>query len=686
MRVKSGPCRKRRARLRKRHVALLLDRGLRQEMALESARDLLLGRALRRLREGRRYLRLSFASWGDYVAERLGCELRWAQYLVRMDVVLERFPELRQAVAQGLLSPLKVIHLSRLLTPDMPAEKRETAIAVAARLSVRQLEQHVRHLLAEDRARTTLAHFESEALESPPIPNPWDPGPGSWLSFPASGGALTLFEAASEVARRLTGDNLPRHACLEYMVADRFSAIGWSPELDQDARADEQVRRVLRLRAEDRARAELGSIAAQDSQDTRADEVEVPAGPSTGRVAHRFQRKVERLVRTLLTQDLDPDSTDDPFALDQIVQRLEALDRDLRSIMGELLLALNGMEGYTLLGWSSLNEYCQEGLGMDPRRAARLMRFREGLDRFPALAAAYHAGKLRYLQVLELMPIVVQETAAAWAEWAARSSVRHTREVVNRAWILALSPARNPMPPERPAKAAPEGSSSAGPDDGRTTFAHLDGGEDPLPAGTPLPPPPGSLQPVVIGVDGDQTAFLDRKYYFRIFLPGDLADFVRAGLRSCRDQRGLELPEGEALATIAAGFLANLDAPEIQRLIELFPTLERDGWQCSVETCTCKVALHEHHIRLLSQGGPDVESNKTSLCFVHHIILLHGLLAAIGVSGTAPDQLEWRLGLRPGAPPLLLFRGHRRIDPVADFEAKKARLKGEPPPSDPIAA
>jgi hypothetical protein len=94
--------------------------------------------------------------------------------------------------------------------------------------------------------------------------------------------------------------------------------------------------------------------------------------------------------------------------------------------------------------------------------------------------------------------------------------------------------------------------------------------------------------------------------------------------------------------------------------------------------------LHEHHIRHLSLGGPDVESNKTALCFVHHILLLHGLLASIDVSGTAPDLLEWRIGLRPGAPPLLLFRGYRRIDPVADFERRQAQQAGTK--DDPMAA
>jgi hypothetical protein len=95
---------RRREHRRKLRRALLLDRALRQELALERTRDLLLASALRRLRDGKRYRRLGFARWSDYVAERLGCELRWAQYLVRLDIVLDRYPELRQAVLSGLLT------------------------------------------------------------------------------------------------------------------------------------------------------------------------------------------------------------------------------------------------------------------------------------------------------------------------------------------------------------------------------------------------------------------------------------------------------------------------------------------------------------------------------------------------------------------------------------------------------
>ncbi len=315
----------RRKRWRKIRRALVLDRALRQELSLERVRDLLLGRALRKLRDTKRFDKLGAACWSDYVAERLGCELRWAQYLVRVDLVLERYPELRTAAANGMLTPLKIIHLSRLFARGMSEENRKAAILAASVLSVRDLETQVRQALAKEKAESTLSGMETEAASLSEIPNPWDPGPGRWLSFPASARTLTLFEASVEAVNRFAGEDLPRHACLEYMVADRFSALGWPTDMDETKAHEERLRAHRLLRAEERARETL-----------KADD-ERRAGPPHARRWRRERLRQKRglidgeyLRRHLLPPELDPDSTDDPHDLDRIVQALEALDRDIR--------------------------------------------------------------------------------------------------------------------------------------------------------------------------------------------------------------------------------------------------------------------------------------------------------------------------------------------------------------------
>ena len=658
-----------RKRWRKIRRALLLDRALRQELSLERVRDLLLGRALRKLRDAKRFDRLGSACWSDYVSERLGCELRWAQYLVRVDLVLERFPELRTAAVNGMLTPLKIIHLSRLFARGMSEENRKAAVLAATVLSVRDLETQVRQALAKERAEGTLSSMETEALALPEIENPWDPGPGNWLSFPASPRALTLFEAAVEAVNRFAGEDLPRHACLEYMVADRFSAIGWPTDMDETVANEERLRANRLLRAEERARATLSK-----------ENEPFPGLPNANRWRRERLRQKRGLIdgeylRHLLPPELDPDSTDDPHDLDRIVRALEALDRDIRCVLGELLEVFDRMECYKLLGWESLAEYCRESLGLDHRRATRLIQFHQGLDHFPELDTAYRKRRLSYLQVLQLLKVVVPETVERWIDWAAHSSMRHTREVIDKALILQLPGAL----PEQLADyarlwkgsgdgttlAPPEGSGSGttSTELGRaavTTFAPLD---DTLPIGVTLPPPPGSRNPILVGLTEASPEIKPVfEYPFRLFLPVDVADFIRAGFLSCRDENGLPLLEGDALAVIASQFLENLDDPEIQQLRERFPVLERDGWRCTVPTCTRRAYLHGHHIRYRSDCGPDEPWNLTTLCYVHHIGQLHGSFAAIYVSGTAPDKLVWEIGRRRGKRPLLTFHGDRRVD------------------------
>jgi len=77
--------------------------------------------------------------------------------------------------------------------------------------------------------------------------------------------------------------------------------------------------------------------------------------------------------------------------------------------------------------------------------------------------------------------------------------------------------------------------------------------------------------------------------------------------------------------------------------------------------------LQEHHIVFRSEGGERVDpSNITSLCNTHHGYLLHA--GMIRCRGRAPDDLEWKLGVRRGLSPFLLYRGDVRVGGVASAE------------------
>jgi hypothetical protein len=89
------------------------------------------------------------------------------------------------------------------------------------------------------------------------------------------------------------------------------------------------------------------------------------------------------------------------------------------------------------------------------------------------------------------------------------------------------------------------------------------------------------------------------------------------------------------------------------------PIFARDGWRCTVPGCGSRKNLHDHHRQFRSRGGTNDRSNRTSNCAWHHLRGIHAGL--VRVSGKAPDDLVWELGLAPGRAALLLFRGDRYL-------------------------
>jgi hypothetical protein len=78
-----------------------------------------------------------------------------------------------------------------------------------------------------------------------------------------------------------------------------------------------------------------------------------------------------------------------------------------------------------------------------------------------------------------------------------------------------------------------------------------------------------------------------------------------------------------------------------------------------VPGCRARRNLQLHHIWPRSQGGGDEPHNLTTVCFEHHICMIHG--GVIGCSGQAPDRLHWELGLRDGVA-LLSYLGDMRLE------------------------
>jgi hypothetical protein len=65
---------------------------------------------------------------------------------------------------------------------------------------------------------------------------------------------------------------------------------------------------------------------------------------------------------------------------------------------------------------------------------------------------------------------------------------------------------------------------------------------------------------------------------------------------------------------------------------------ERDGWKCTRPGCSCRSGLQGNHIIPRSQGGPDEDWNKHTVCAACHLAITEGRLK---VSGRAPDGLTY---------------------------------------------
>jgi len=129
---------------------------------------------------------------------------------------------------------------------------------------------------------------------------------------------------------------------------------------------------------------------------------------------------------------------------------------------------------------------------------------------------------------------------------------------------------------------------------------------------------------------------------FDVWLPRRVAALFLVACRAARKDAGRPMSPGECFGQMCAHFvevwrpvLAGQTTPH-QRV------LARDKGFCQVPGCS-HAADHAHHIEFRSAGGSDDPSNLVSLCAAHHLIGVH--MGYIRVTGKAPDELHWELGV-----------------------------------------
>lgn len=128
-------------------------------------------------------------------------------------------------------------------------------------------------------------------------------------------------------------------------------------------------------------------------------------------------------------------------------------------------------------------------------------------------------------------------------------------------------------------------------------------------------------------------------------LPRDVAVLLAAAIHAARAASDTLLTPSQCLERIARHFV-EVWTPEVKPRRTLHRrVIERDRW-CQVPGCS-RPAMHAHHLRHRSLGGPDHLANLSGLCIAHHLAAVHG--GHLRVTGVAPDALVWVL-TRTGAP------------------------------------
>jgi hypothetical protein len=352
----------------------------------------------------------------------------------------------------------------------------------------------------------------------------------------------------------------------------------------------------------------------------------------------------------------------DAFELDRRLRDAVALEQRLDAKIGSLLMEVAGRHLHRSWGFSRLDAFVRERLGLSPRKARMLLRLERAARRCPALGEAYRDARISWVRAHALVPIVIAapNRASHWIAWAQRVTVRRLEEDVRRALGQAESApeafaATGGLPPETrsgelPGARAPATRGDAPIVPGRDGSAESAyGGRS---ASDPLSP---KRQTRARHKASDRPPHEPCRFFFNA--PRDVARLVRSTL--CTVRRFLErstgrLPtEGEAMEAMLDHVFAAWD-PEDRERPRAHRVFERDGWRCTAPACSSYRNLHDHHITFRSAGGSDALDNRTTLCAWHHLRGVHA--GIVGCRGRAPDGLLFELGLRRRRRPLLACR------------------------------
>jgi hypothetical protein len=523
---------------------------------------------------------LGFSSIEAYALERCERSASWAQKARGLARRLEALPAVADALISGSLNWSMAAVLAVVARPD----DADFWLAGASRRTVREMKALAAERQGADSTDALEAEEEMRTLTlTVPREDAW------------------CFEQARLLARHLgDGADGTNAEVLFGLVAESTSTLcGELPRsaiepADDDALLPQRAweRELTRMRAEAEVRCEAHFRRPRDDQQR----------PSVAR-------------------------TQWPELPEAIDRQLRDLSRELVSrevAYGRTLEAFFSADGWRRLGYATAAQYARERLGTSHSSIKAKRHFVKRLDELTFLADALDRGELGYEAARLVASVATRATVEAWVERARERTLRHLREDIDAAELLARwSESPTVVPPSEAGVRRVE-------DLERAVVA----GQISAPPASPCVATASSAN-VTLRLRVRASTARDFRHWEAIYLRhrGDAlcnTTFLRFACELFTDTwrpRGLE--------------------------VEYAHIYDRDRHRCQSPCCSRR-DVTPHHLRFRAHGGDDSDENVTSLCTWCHLDGIHGG----HISATPPaSNIRWTFGRSPHT----VIDGRRRL-------------------------
>src|SRR5690349_3324276 len=493
---------------------------------------------------------LGFSSIEAYTLERCERSASWTQKARGLARRLEGLPAVADALISGSVNWTMAAVLATVASPD----DADFWLGEASRRTVREMKALAHERRGADSTDALEAEEEMRTLTlTVPREDAWCFEQAKLLARHLGDGAdgsnaEVLFGLVAESTSTLCGE-LPRSA-IEPADDDALSPQrAWELEL-------------ARMRTEAEARCE----------------------------AH-FRRPRDDRQRRSVTRMQWPEL---PDAIDR---QLRALSRELVSrevAYGLALEAFFSADGWRRLGFATAAQYARERLGtsLSSIKAKRHLVKRLGELRF--LADALDRGELGYEAARLVARVATRATVEAWVERAKERTVRHLREEIDAAGLLARwSESPTVVPPSEADVRRVEELERA-----------VVTGQISAPLASP-PATPATPANVTLRLRVHASTASDFRHWEAIYLR----------------HRGTALRNTTVLR-FACELVTDTWRPRGLE-VEYAHIYERDRHRCQSPCCSRR-DVTPHHLRFRSHGGDDSDENLTSLCTWCHLEGIHG--------------------------------------------------------------